>query len=98
MVRAAGGGNLFVNHMVEGINQRGRPADFALELAAKDAGLLIDLARDLSVPTPVAAEVAQALVAAKSLGYGQRDFTDLVEVVERLTGVELRIAPPRTDG
>ncbi|HZR84086.1 MAG TPA: NAD(P)-dependent oxidoreductase [Candidatus Binatia bacterium] len=95
MVRAAGGGNVFVNHMVEGLNQRGRPTDFALELAAKDAGLLLDLARDLAVPTPVAAEVAQALVAAKALGFGQRDFTDLVEVIERLANVELRIAPPR---
>lgn len=93
MVRAAGGGNLFIDRMVEGINDRGRPTDFALELAAKDAGLLVDLARDLSVPAPVAAEVAQALVAAKSLGFGKADFTDLVCVVERLAGVELRIAP-----
>jgi 3-hydroxyisobutyrate dehydrogenase-like beta-hydroxyacid dehydrogenase len=95
MVRAAGGGNFFIDRMVEGINERGRPTDFALELAAKDAGLLIDLARELAVPTPVAAEVAQALVAARSLGFGQRDFTDLVEVVERLAGVEMRLAPPQ---
>jgi 3-hydroxyisobutyrate dehydrogenase len=93
MVRTAGGGNLFVNHMVEGINRRGRPTEFALELAAKDAGLLIDVARELSVPTPVAAEVAQALVTAKSLGFGDRDFTDLVEVVERLAGVQLHLPP-----
>jgi 3-hydroxyisobutyrate dehydrogenase len=96
MVRAAGGGNFFMDRMVEGINERGRPTDFALELAAKDAGLLIDLARDLAVPTPVAAEVAQALVAARSLGFGKRDFTDLVEVVEKLAGVTLRLPPPRT--
>jgi 3-hydroxyisobutyrate dehydrogenase-like beta-hydroxyacid dehydrogenase len=96
MVRTAGGGNIFITHMVEGLNNRGRPTEFALELAAKDAGLLIDVARDLSVPTPVAAEVAQALVAAKSLGFGHRDFTDLVEVVERLTGVKLHLPPPRT--
>lgn len=95
MAKAAGGGNLFLNHMVEGINQRGRPTDFALELAAKDAGLLLEVARDLSVPTPVAAEVAQALVAAKSLGFGQRDFTDLVEVIERLANVKLTLAPAK---
>jgi 3-hydroxyisobutyrate dehydrogenase-like beta-hydroxyacid dehydrogenase len=94
MVRAGGGGNFFIDRMVEGINERGRPADFALELAAKDAGLLVDLARDLAVPAPVAAEVAQALVAAKSLGFGKADFTDLVCVVERLAGVEIRVAPP----
>ncbi|MBM4269265.1 MAG: NAD(P)-dependent oxidoreductase [Deltaproteobacteria bacterium] len=91
MVRTGGGGNLFIDRMVEGINQRGRPTEFALELAAKDAGLLLEVARDLGVPTPVAAEVAQGLVAAKSFGLGGRDFTDLVEVVERLTGAEIRL-------
>ena len=29
---------------VEGINTRGRPAEFTLELAAKDAGLINDIA------------------------------------------------------
>jgi 3-hydroxyisobutyrate dehydrogenase-like beta-hydroxyacid dehydrogenase len=95
MVRAGGGGNLFIDRMVEGINERGRPTDFALELAAKDAGLLLDVARDLGVPTPVAAEVAQALVAAQAFGLGGRDFTEIVEVVERLAGVKLHLAPPR---
>ena len=95
MVRAGGGGNLFIDRMVEGINERGRPTDFALELAAKDAGLLLDVARDLGVPTPVAAEVAQALVTAKAFGLGGRDFTEIVEVVERLAGVKLHLAPPR---
>lgn len=95
MVRASGGGNLFIDRMVEGINERGRPTDFALDLAAKDAGLLLDVARELGVPTPVAAEVAQALVAAKAFGLGGRDFTELVEVVERLANVKLHLAPPR---
>lgn len=93
MVRAGGGGNFFIDRMVEGINERGRPTDFALELAAKDAGLLLEVARELGVPTPVAAEVAQALVAAKAFGLGGRDFTDVVEVIERLTGVKLHLPP-----
>jgi 3-hydroxyisobutyrate dehydrogenase-like beta-hydroxyacid dehydrogenase len=95
MVRTAGGGNFFIDRMVEGINERGRPTDFALELAAKDAGLVLDVARDAAVPAPVAAGVAQALVAAKALGLGGRDFTDLVEVIERLASVKLQLAPPR---
>lgn len=95
MVKAGGGGNFFMDRMVEGINERGRPTDFALDLAAKDAGLLLDVARELGVPTPVAAEVAQALVAAKAFGLGGRDFTEIVEVAERLAGVKLHLAPPR---
>jgi 3-hydroxyisobutyrate dehydrogenase-like beta-hydroxyacid dehydrogenase len=98
IIRAGGAGNIFTDRMVEGINERGRPAQFALALAAKDAGLLIDLARENGVALPVAAQIAQALVAAVGAGLGERDFTDWVELVERQTGVELRIAPPRAAG
>ena len=80
--------------MVEGINERGRPTQFALELAAKDAGLLLDLAREAAVPTPLGAAVADALAAAVSAGLGARDFTDLVELIERQAGVTLWL-PPR---
>src|SRR5262249_30082420 len=68
VIRAGGAGNFFTERMVEGINVRGRPPQFALNLAAKDAGLLLDVARETAVPTPVAAEVAQALVAATAAG------------------------------
>ena len=57
VVRDRRRGNFFIDRMVEGINERGRPTQFALALAAKDAGLLLDVAREAGVPTPVAAEV-----------------------------------------
>ena len=95
VVRTAGAGNIYIDRMVEGINERGRPTQFALALAAKDAGLLLDVAREMAVPMPVAAEVAQALVAAVGAGFGERDFTDLVELIERQAGVRLRLPPPR---
>lgn len=98
IIRAGGAGNIFTDRMVEGINERGRPTQFSLALAAKDAGLLIDLARDNAVPLPVAAEIAQALVAAVAAGLGERDFTDWVELIERQAGVKLTIAPPRPPG
>jgi 3-hydroxyisobutyrate dehydrogenase-like beta-hydroxyacid dehydrogenase len=96
VVRTGGAGNFFTDRMVEGINQRGRPAMFSLALAAKDAGLLLDLGREAAVPMPVAAEVAQALVAALDAGLGDRDFTDLVELIERQAGVRLTLPPPAT--
>jgi 3-hydroxyisobutyrate dehydrogenase-like beta-hydroxyacid dehydrogenase len=95
VVRTAGAGNIYIDRMVEGINERGRPTQFALGLAAKDAGLLLDVGREMAVPMPVAAEVAQALVAAVGAGLGERDFTDLVELVERQAGVKLSLPPPR---
>jgi 3-hydroxyisobutyrate dehydrogenase-like beta-hydroxyacid dehydrogenase len=94
VIRTGGAGNFFTDRMVEGINERGRPTQFALALAAKDAGLLLDVAREAGVPVPVAAEVAQALVAAVGAGLGGRDFTDIVELIERQAGVALRLRPP----
>ena len=93
VIRTGGAGNFFTDRMVEGINQRGRPTQFALALAAKDAGLLLDVAREAGVPAPVAAEVAQALVAAVGAGLGERDFTDIVELIERQAGVTLTLRP-----
>ena len=94
VVRTGGAGNFFIDRMVEGINERGRPTQFSLALAAKDAGLLLEVARTAAVPVPAAAEVAQVFVAAVAAGLGDRDFTDLVELIERQAGVALRIAPP----
>ncbi len=93
VIRTGGAGNFFTDRMVEGINERGRPTQFALALAAKDAGLLLDVAREAAVPVPVATEVARALVAAVGAGLGDRDFTDLVELIERQAGVTLRLGP-----
>ena len=95
VIRTGGAGNFFTDRMVEGINERGRPTMFALSLAAKDAGLLLDVARDIGVPLPVAAEVAQTLVAAIGAGLGDRDFTDIVELIERQAGVRLHLPPQK---
>ena len=95
VVRTGGATNFFIDRMVELINERERPAQFSLALAAKDAGLFVDVARELGVPTPAAAQVAQALVTAVGGGLGDHDFTDLVLLIERLGNVELRLPPPR---
>src|SRR5437762_4517464 len=86
VIRTGGAGNFFTDRMVEGINERGRPTQFALAPAAKDAGLLLDVARETAVPVPAAAEIAQALVAAGGAGRGARDFSALVELSERPAG------------
>ncbi|HUC36969.1 MAG TPA: NAD(P)-dependent oxidoreductase [Acidimicrobiales bacterium] len=94
MVRTSGGANSYLDRRVEEINQRGRPAEFAIELAAKDAGLMLELAREVGVPAPVASAVHDMFVFAKAQGLGDRDISDLVEVTERSAAVELRLPPP----
>ena len=99
-VRTGGAGNFFIDRMVEGINQRGRPAQFALALAAKDAGLVVDVAREAGVPAPVATQIAQVLAAASAGGFGDRDWSDLVEWMEQRAQQKLVLAPkpPQTEG
>jgi 3-hydroxyisobutyrate dehydrogenase-like beta-hydroxyacid dehydrogenase len=95
VIRTGGAGNIFTERMVEGINERGRPAQFALALAAKDAGLFLDVARALDVPVPTSEAVGAVLTDAVGAGLGERDFTDLVELIERRAAHALHLAPPR---
>jgi 3-hydroxyisobutyrate dehydrogenase-like beta-hydroxyacid dehydrogenase len=96
-VRTGGAGNFFIDRMVEGINQRGRPAQFALALAAKDAGLVVDAARAAKVPAPVAGQIAQVLEAAAGAGLGERDWSDLVLWMEQGAGCQLVLPPKPAD-
>jgi 3-hydroxyisobutyrate dehydrogenase-like beta-hydroxyacid dehydrogenase len=94
MLRFSGGAHSYVERRVEEINERGRPSDFTIDLATKDAGLMLEAGRDVSVPLPVASAVHQTMVLAKAQGLGSHDISDLVEVVERVLGIELRLPPP----
>lgn len=96
-VRTGGAGNFFIDRMVEGINQRGRPPQFALALAAKDAGLVVDVARDAGVPAPVAGQIAQVLAAATKAGFGERDWSDLVAWMEKQAQLELVLPPKKSE-
>jgi 3-hydroxyisobutyrate dehydrogenase-like beta-hydroxyacid dehydrogenase len=94
MLRVAGGATPYLNSRVENIGTRGAPAEFSLELAAKDAGLMIETGREVGVPLPVASVLHEMLTFAKAQGLGAHDISDLVEVVERLAGIELELIPP----
>ena len=90
ILRTNGVANFYLDRMVETIDERDRPTQFALGLAAKDAGLIVDRGRALGVPTPAGAAVLQVLVGAIAAGLGERDWSDLVAVAERQGDVELR--------
>jgi 3-hydroxyisobutyrate dehydrogenase-like beta-hydroxyacid dehydrogenase len=94
MLRVAGGATPYLTSRVEGISKRGAPAEFSLELAAKDAGLMVSTGREVGAPMPVASALHEMLIFAKAQGLGSHDISDLVEVVERLAGVDLELSPP----
>jgi 3-hydroxyisobutyrate dehydrogenase-like beta-hydroxyacid dehydrogenase len=90
VLRTGGTTNFFLERMVEGIDERNRPVSFALELAAKDMGLVVDTGRSLAVPTPQGSALLQVLVAACAAGLGDKDWSELVTAAERQGDVELR--------
>jgi 3-hydroxyisobutyrate dehydrogenase-like beta-hydroxyacid dehydrogenase len=94
VLRTGGATNFFIERQVETIGTRGRPAAFALELAAKDAGLIVDTGDDLGVPTPAGAAIRQVLLDAIAAGFGSADWSDLAAVAEQAAGVELRWDAP----
>jgi 3-hydroxyisobutyrate dehydrogenase-like beta-hydroxyacid dehydrogenase len=92
VLRTNGVANFYLDRMVESIDARDRPTQFALGLAAKDAGLIVETGRALGVPTPAGGAVLQVLVGAIAAGLGDRDWSDLVTAAERQGDVELHWA------
>jgi len=94
VLRTNGVANFYLDRMVENIDARNGPTQFALALAAKDAGLIVETGRALGVPTPAGAAVLQVLVGAIAAGLGDHDWADLVAAAERQGDVELRWSAP----
>jgi 3-hydroxyisobutyrate dehydrogenase-like beta-hydroxyacid dehydrogenase len=90
ILRTGGASNFFLDRQVETIDGRGRPTQFALELAAKDAKLIVESGNALGVPTPVAAAVRGVLDGAVDEGLGGADWSELVAYAEQQAGVALR--------
>jgi 2-hydroxy-3-oxopropionate reductase len=89
ILRTAGASNFFIDRQVETIDGRGRPTQFALELAAKDAGLFVEWGLTLGAPMPVGAAVKDVLDRAVTNGLGGADWSELVAFAEDEADVDL---------
>jgi 3-hydroxyisobutyrate dehydrogenase-like beta-hydroxyacid dehydrogenase len=94
VVRTGGATNFFIDRWVDGIDARGRPPEFSLTLAAKDARLIEEVATASGVPAPVAAAVSGVLADALHRGLGDHDWSDLVVVAEARAGRPLTLGEP----
>jgi 3-hydroxyisobutyrate dehydrogenase-like beta-hydroxyacid dehydrogenase len=90
ILRTAGASNFYIDRQVETIDGRNRPTQFALELAAKDAGLIVETGGALDVPTPVAGAIRGVLDSVVAQGLGGADWSELVSFAEQQAGVALR--------
>lgn len=89
VIRTGGASNFFIDRAVPGIDHRGRPPQFALAMAAKDATLVVELGDELDVDTPVGDRIREVLGRAVAAGLGDHDWSDLVELAERTAGIAL---------
>jgi 4-hydroxybutyrate dehydrogenase/sulfolactaldehyde 3-reductase len=67
---------------------------FTIDLAHKDLTLIVEAGNAVKVPMPVAAAAREAYSAARSSGYGARDFSAMVDVLCNLAGIEKPRLPP----
>jgi 4-hydroxybutyrate dehydrogenase/sulfolactaldehyde 3-reductase len=61
---------------------------FTIDLAHKDLTLIVEAANASRVPMPVAAAAREAFSAARSHGYGPRDFSAMVDALCELAHIE----------
>jgi len=90
ILRTAGASNFYIDRQVETIDGRNRPTQFALELAAKDAGFIVATGNAVGAPTPVGAAIKGVLDAVVAEGLGGADWSELVTFAEGQADVTLR--------
>jgi 3-hydroxyisobutyrate dehydrogenase len=61
----------------------------AVNIFVKDLGIVLDLARELSFPLPMAALAHQLFLAAAASGLGNQDDASIVKLYENLSGVSV---------
>jgi L-threonate 2-dehydrogenase len=74
-----------VPHILAGDDE---PAS-AVNIFVKDLGIVLDQARSLAFPAPLAAAAHQLFLAAAALGQGAKDDAFVIRVWEALTGIKL---------
>jgi 2-hydroxy-3-oxopropionate reductase len=69
-----------------GMRARTFTPGFRIDLHHKDMGIVQDLARELSVPLPLGAQVTQLFLAARAQGLGDLDHSGLLLALEKMAG------------
>lgn len=93
VIRTGGAGNFYTDRAVEGIERRSEVPQFALELAAKDARLILALEEEHGLPGRIATSLAKLLADACAAGMSQKDWTDLPAFFEREGGLRFALRP-----
>ena len=72
------------------IFRRDFDTNFSVKWMHKDMGLMLESARELSVPLFLTSLSRQLFQAAITSGYGEEDICSTIKVLEGITGVEVK--------
>jgi len=92
VIRASSGNSFLVDGRVPNYILKGdfdQPG-FALNLLRKDVGLAVESAMMNSVPLFIAGQVFQYLSMASASGFGSKDMSSVIQLMEQVAGVEVR--------
>jgi L-threonate 2-dehydrogenase len=85
---SAGNSWMFTNRVPHILGRDFTPLS-AVEIFVKDLGIVLDTARELRFPLPIAASAHQQYLAAAGSGHGREDDSAVVKVYEALAGIEV---------
>lgn len=62
---------------------------FTIDLAKKDLGLAVEMAKNMAVPVPATNLIHQLYSVSSSLVEGQKDFASIIKLFESWAGIQV---------
>ena len=90
ILRTSAGRSYHFEKRLPNILARNFEPGFTVDLARKDLGLAVDMARAHDVPVPATSLLHQLYNASSALGDGRNDFASIVKLFESWAGTEVR--------
>jgi 3-hydroxyisobutyrate dehydrogenase len=90
ILRGSAGRSYHFEKRLPNILARNFEPGFTVDLARKDLGLAVDMARSHDVPVPATSLLHQLYNASSALGDGKNDFASIVKLFEAWAGTQVR--------
>ena len=90
ILRTCAGRSFYFEKKFPNILVRNFDPGFMIDLAKKDLGLALDMAKSLTVPVPATSLIHQLFSVSSSLGDGQMDSASIIKVYESWAKVQVQ--------
>jgi 2-hydroxy-3-oxopropionate reductase len=94
VLKNSSGTNFCVQNILPNVFAGNFEPGFRINLALKDIGLALGMAKEYAVPTPICSVLEQQLLEVKASGWGDKGSQSLLLLLERLAGVQVRASQP----